>query len=589
MDYNDMTNEALASAHAEKTTAAAALFALTAPTIAQVDEAEALMASLGEIETVQRERASAVADAEARFSAARAKFSTAPEAEDEAEAESEDTEDEDAEDAEDEDAEAEAEDVEVEAAMREDDETSDEEDEPTDDEERKPVKASVNQTSNQTIRASAAPRRSAAQKVARQNKRREVSENHSVTITAAADVPQFSTGQALDGMEDVTKALINRTKGFPSFNLAAANGVRASGETERLHKFGVASFGITRPDAHVAALPGSDYGAVRAAIKDADTARFSGETLTAAGWCAPSETVYSFIADYVVDGLITVPEVSAPRGGLNITTGPARSSQGQALADHGFVQTEAQAEAGATKTCETIVCPDFEDHRLDAIGHCYKIPLLTQKAYPELITDALRFANVLYAHKVNQRVINDIVGMSTATSAVGLGASFTDTLEALSIIAVKERRKWNLGVSAVMEVKLPEWVREVFRADMSRRQAVAVDAISDQQIDAHFSARRLAVEYVADWQELTGASPVFNDQFDALIYPSGTFIKAVEDVINLTAVYDAASLSVNEYTGVFFEQGILVAQAGYGSTKVSVPVCTAGLVGAAALNCVGSI
>ena len=44
MDYNDMTNEALASAHAEKTTAAAALFALTAPTIAQVDEAEALMA-----------------------------------------------------------------------------------------------------------------------------------------------------------------------------------------------------------------------------------------------------------------------------------------------------------------------------------------------------------------------------------------------------------------------------------------------------------------------------------------------------------------------------------------------------------------
>ena len=154
------------------------------------------------------------------------------------------------------------------------------------------------------------------------------------------------------------------------------------------------------------------------------------------------------------------------------------------------------------------------------------------------------------------------------------------------MIAVKERRKWNVGVNAVMEVKLPEIAREVFRADMSRRNSVAVDAITDQQIDAHFTARRLAVEYVADWQETVGATTAaVPAEIDALMYPAGTFIKAVEDVINLSAVYDAASLSINEYTGVFFEQGILVALAGYGSHVVTIPVCTAGLTGAAVLDC----
>ena len=73
----------------------------------------------------------------------------------------------------------------------------------------------------------------------------------------------------------------------------------------------------------------------------------------------------------------------------------------------------------------------------------------------------------------------------------------------------------------------------------------------------------------------------------ALIYPKGTFIKALENVINLQTVYDAASLSINEYTGVFFEQGILVAKAGYGSDLLTIPVCVAGQTGAAGIYCEG--
>jgi hypothetical protein len=416
-----------------------------------------------------------------------------------------------------------------------------------------------------------------------------------VTITAAADVPQFAAGSTLDGMEQVTKALLNRAKGFAPWNARVAASARSqAGGTEVLNKFGVASFGLNFDAAITASKAGDDYAAYSTAMKNhrdalvaSMEAAVKGQdpTLSAAGWCAPSETVYSWIADYVVDGLLTLPEVNAPRGGLNITTGPAHVTQGTALDDFGFVQTEAQAEAGTVKTCETIECPDFNEVRLDAIGYCYKIPLLTQKAYPELITDALRLANVLYAHKVNKRLIAAIVADSTAVSFTGYGASFTDALESVAVLATRERRKWNLGENAVIEVKLPVIAREIFRADMSRRTGLALsDVATDQKIAAEFAARKVAVEYLSDWQELADGNIVMPATIEAVVYPSGTFVKAVEDVINLSAVYDAASLSVNEYTGVFFEQGMLTAKVGYGSSLLTIPTNRAGETGAADLK-----
>lgn len=585
MDFSTMSNDDLAAALTEKRAKATEMFALTEVTPAQADEAEALMASIGEIEAEQARRAKVAKDAADKFASLRDKFAVNDGVED-----SEEDAEEDAEVEAEEDAEVDSEeDTEVEADAEADAEADGGEDGGD-----AVTTASADPAMGQRVKVSA------ARKVGRKVKRPAVAANRQVTITAANDVPNFAVGQPLNDMETVTKALLNRAKGFAPFNESAARAVRsASGGAEVLQKFGVASFGLNFDGALVASSSDKDYGAYqtalkehRAALAESMEAALNGQpaTLSAAGWCAPSETVYSFIADYVVDGLLSMPEVNAPRGGINITTGPAHVTYGEtALNDFGFVQTEAQAEAGTVKTCETIECPEFEDHRLDAIGYCYKIPLLTQKAYPELITDALRLANVLYAHKVNRRLINDIVALSDDVDFSGYGASLTDALEALSLVAMRERRKWNIGENAIMEVKAPLALREVFRADMSRRTGLALtDIATDQKIAAEFAARRLAVEYVADWQEISfTGNIVLPGSFDVLIYPSGTFVKAVEDVISLQAVYDAASLSVNEYTGVFFEQGILTAKVGYGSSKVTIPVNTAGETGAAIMQGLG--
>ena len=530
MDYTAMSNDDLTAALATANERATTLSALSAPTIEEVNEFETVLASLRDIEAEQTTRAAAVTDAANRFAAARAAFAGESEDADESEDEGEG--------------------------------------------DGVTTAAAINHTTSQRVQTSAARR------VGRKTKRPAVKAKSKVVITAGADIPNISTGQPLDGMEAVTAALIGRTKGFAPYNQNAAKAAhRASGGAPVLSKHAVASFGLDFDESLVASV-GNDYSAVQTALRA--ERKGGGAALTAAGWCAPSETIYSYISDYVVDGLITVPEVSAPRGGINITTGPAKSTQGTALDDFGFTQTEAQAEAGEVKTCEVIECPDFEDIRLDAVGYCYKIPILTQKAYPEIVTDALRLASVLYAHKVNRRVISDLVAMSDPVTFSGYGASFTDSLEALSLVAVAERRRWNIGQNAIMEVKAPLALLEVYRADMSRRNGVALDSVTDAHIAKHFSDRRLSVEYVSDWQEVSVESGalVLPGEFKVMMYPSGTFVKAVEDVINLSAVYDAASLSVNEYTGVFFEQGILTAQAGYGSSLVTIPVNTAGEQGA---------
>jgi hypothetical protein len=595
-------------ATAEKDGAAA--FANQSPTIAEVDAAEQIAFTRKDILAEQKERQDLATKAAERFAAAKQTFAINDGVEtsgegDEGE-ESEEARGEDGDDDGDDDGDEDGDDGDdgetVEAASGSEDDSSDEKkkgDFP-------PKKKDEEKDAVTTASARGATRvtpGSAARKVGAKTTRPAKASTPDVVITASADVPEVAMGTRLN-MMGLAEALIGRARGFAPHNERQAEMVRQSGKEEDLRKFSLASIGHNFDKALVASagagVPqgGKEYDVVKHAIKehqDALVASITGlnagkqgfdGSLTAAGWCAPSEVTYSWLADYQTSGLLTLPQVQANRGGLMLTTGPALAEQYQMNgSDFGFGGTEAQAEAGYVKTCETIVCPDFLDHRLDFIGYCWKFPLLTEAAFPELVKDALRLSSVLYAHRLNTRRIGDITAMSTASTLNGLGATFTDTLEALTAIAVKERRRLNLSETAVMEVKMPVVAKEIFRADVSRRMMRDVGAVTDQQINAEFTARHLSPEYLSDMADGVGPDATFPAAFPVLVYPAGTFVEAMKDVINVQAVYDAASLSVNEYTGVFFEQGFKVIQAGYRSHKFTVPVCTAGLVGAPILDC----
>jgi hypothetical protein len=179
-----------------------------------------------------------------------------------------------------------------------------------------------------------------------------------------------------------------------------------------------------------------------------------------------------------------------------------------------------------------------------------------------------------------------VTAAGAARVITGLGSTLADTLEGLELLADQTRQKYRLSMNRTLEVVAPFWVRGAVRADLSRRNGLAFEQVTDQQIAAHFRARKLNVQFVYDWQPLDETAEVYPTTFNVVMYPAGTFVKGTADIINLSTIYDAASLQQNVYTGLFTEQGLLVAKQKFHADLVTLPVCNAGRTGAADLTCV---
>ena len=311
--------------------------------------------------------------------------------------------------------------------------------------------------------------------------------------------------------------------------------------------------------------------------------------VAAGGWCAPSETIYDLCPPASIDGLVDIPEVSAPRGGIRFPAGLDFST----IYAGGFHQTEAQAIAGTTKPCIEITCPTFTEIRLELEGFCVKSPILTDVAFPELGENFM--ANVLaaHAHRINAFKIARMVALSTANSVTPVpdfGAA-TTALEYLDLHAEWIRYRHRLMLNTPLEVVLPAWSRGAFRADFSKKNGVDLTSVSDARLNQYFLDRNMRVQWVYDWQDALvsgtaidfgGATvqDVWPTTVQALIYPAGTFFSATLDVITLDSIYDSTDLSTNVFTKLFTEEGINVAKQCFTSFVVTLPVCAAGGSGA---------
>lgn len=402
------------------------------------------------------------------------------------------------------------------------------------------------------------------------------------TITAAADLRSFSTGAAMKDLDDVVQGAIERFAAMPSHKVGHSR-----------TRYGVASVKKGRTDGF--SVDNKDYRTFQDLIQAASKeSRLAGGSLTAAGgWCSPSETLYDLCTIESTDGLWDLPEVQANRGGIQFTKGPSF----QDIYDlGGFLQTEAQAEAGETKDCWDVECPPFEEVRLDAIGLCIRAGILTNATYPELIRRYLEGALIAQQHRVSANLI------ARAEAITGAAVSIPDVfpnavslLSALELVAEGERQRWRLPFSATLEIILPRWVRAALRADLANRTGVELTNVTDQMLDQHFAVRGLRVQFLYNYQPLTVRTGTpgsyvsvpatdYPDTIQTIMYPAGTFVKLSTDVINLDAVYDSTGLSTNTYTALFAEEGIALANTCFEARRISMPFSVSGLTGAANIN-----
>lgn len=417
----------------------------------------------------------------------------------------------------------------------------------------------------------------------------------------------YERGQVLHSMLDVAKVFEAASAGHQSMDKSGFKNVNGPVQTP------IATLIRNYPDEFSVNGDQSDYDKL---LKVADETRLPGGSLlssvdidrkrlqtqsperdslvAAQGWCAPSETDYDICMQITTDGLYDAPEVQARRGGVRHNTGIDFSTLFGSGTGY-FALTEAQVASGTVKTCVEIPCPSFVDTRLGVSGLCLTGNILATRGYPEYTATFTRGAMAASAHQINRDQIAAVAAGSTAVDLTSAAPWATDGSTASQVMSAVEMAiadiKYRLRMqrSATLEVVMPWWVLAQFRADWMRRPFAQDPNLTDAEISNWYSTRGARVQYVYDWQDafssasLSGTGPgaataisSLPKSLQFLVYPSGTWVRAVSDVITLNSVYDSTKLATNQVTHLFTETGWAMLQMCPLSRIYTVPICPSG-------------
>jgi hypothetical protein len=431
------------------------------------------------------------------------------------------------------------------------------------------------------------------------------------TLIASATVSDpggsFETGQKIDTMMDVARIFEARSAAHSAMGKRGMAGEPVSMPVAQLVRNYPPEFSVDGSSedyekllkvADETRLPGGSLiRSVEQRFKELQEQHPERDALVAAqGWCAPSETDYDICLQITTDGLADFPEVQARRGGIRHNTGIEFDTifgSGTGF----FDLTEAQVAAGTTKTCLEIPCPDFIDTRLGVTGLCLTGNILAIRGYPEFTATFTRGALAASAHQINREQIADVVAGSTAVNLTAAapwatdGSTVSQVLSAVEMAIVDIKYRLRMSRNATLEVIMPYWIGAQMRADWIRRNGgnyAEMLTLADSAITSAFTARGARVQYVYDWQDAfatgavsgsPGADTAINNlptSLTFLVYPSGTWIRAVSDVITLNSVYDSTKLATNQVTHLFTETGWAMVKMCPVSRVYTVPICPSG-------------
>jgi hypothetical protein len=442
------------------------------------------------------------------------------------------------------------------------------------------------------------------------------------SFVASAGVPGFEGGQKLTNLLDVAKAFEARSAGHAGMAGRGGNIVSMSPVAQLVRDYpeefsmqgDITDYPKLLKIIDERRLPG---GSLLASDKIARTALAANPQpgrdvmVASAGWCAPSETDYTICLQIATDGMLNVPEVQARRGGVRHNTGLdfahifGTCVSGGPYANGYFNLSEAQVAAGVTKTCLEIPCPDFVDTRLGVTGLCLTGNILANRGYPEYTETFTRGALAVSAHQINSLQIAAIVAGSTAVTLTGNQPWVSDAsvvsqvMSAVDMAIMDIKYALRAEQGATLEVILPFWVLAQFRADWLRRQhALSTNAgdiltLTDDAIRQGFADRGARVQFVYDWQDafstcavsgsLGSSTPLTQlpTSLQFLVYPAGTWVRAVQNVITLNSIYDSTKLVTNQVTQLFTEDGWAMLRMCTTSRVYTINICPTGSTGAA--------
>lgn len=385
-----------------------------------------------------------------------------------------------------------------------------------------------------------------------------------ISLTAAAEVPGFAAGQKFDSLLASADVVLSKLKSYPSERMPNMHMRNSALMIEVPSQFRQEQQDVSELLLQLSA-----------------EARLTGGSLTAAGgWGAPSEQLLDFCAPEQIDGLVDLPEFTVTRPGVSYTRGPDFATvlaNGTGYWD----MDEATAEAGVEqKTSLRPSIPTFTEKRLDAVGVMMEAGLLLRQGWPELIARYEALLLKAHAYKMNQKKLAQIQAFTGAATNITNGfGNELDFLHVVELVAEGERQRNFLASGQTLEVLAPAWSRAVIRAGLAQRSGVDTISVSNEQINSHFAARGVRVQWLRGYQDMplaSGIAVTYPDTVEFIMYPAGTYVVGTSPVIQLDTVYDSVNLKKNDYVHLFLEQGVLMTNPCGDGRRISLPFLATG-------------
>lgn len=282
-----------------------------------------------------------------------------------------------------------------------------------------------------------------------------------------------------------------------------------------------------------------------------------------------------------------------------------------------------------TKTCVEVPCPEWTQADVSIEPFCIQSCILKERTFQSWYDLFVRRSMSAFRRWQNIQALNKVLALVAAqdgTNTVDFsvapppvptpwGTAHT-AFDSLGLVASWYRDLYRMDPDATLEIVAPHWMRDVLRNDMAKRIGCGCEDVTNAQIDGWFSNRGLRVQYIYDWQTLvapadlipaTGDVPCIDPPqpnevsaipaqaavpppptgiptpikeypatYDVLMFPAGTFVAGRVELFRMDGVYSGESLRENQYTKIFFEDGVTVMQRCWRALRIKLPVCMNG-------------
>jgi hypothetical protein len=329
-------------------------------------------------------------------------------------------------------------------------------------------------------------------------------------------------------------------------------------------KVGIARFGWEYPEGRSLAGDPLENAAIIASVVDdraiqAEFDRRRENALVASGGlCAPLTPYYDLANVSTASRPVrdSLPGFNADRGGIRYARPALLTAIDTAV---GRITADDDASGGslATKACQVVECPPFQDTEIAAIYHCLQIGNMTARTYPELLAQWNTLLLAAQARLAESQLLTDIDDFSTSVTAASSGLGATgDLLEQMVRAAEGMRSRHRMSETQVLRVLMPMWAMDVLVTDVMRSQFERFASNTEAVLTAWLRQFSIEPSYYIDGA--AGAGQVFGAQsagaLDAwpttvrwYIFPEGAFLFLDGGVLELGLVRDSILNSTNDY------------------------------------------